>query len=147
MSYDLAVWEGDMPADDETAGELYEALYQQYFEFEELPPTPRIRAYVDAVAERWPDLYGHDAQLYPLSNGLVDEASGPMVYFTIPFNRADEVSAAAAQLAIDHGLVCYDPQGEHLRPAAAHEDRVFGAAAEDLGANLQGDDGVLPPTR
>ncbi|RZT82240.1 hypothetical protein EV382_5546 [Micromonospora violae] len=122
MSYDLAVWEGDMPADDEAAGGVYEALYQQYFECEELPPTPRIRAYVDAVAQRWPDLYGHDAQLYPLSNGIIDEASGPMVYFTIPFHRADEVSAAAARLAADHGLVCYDPQGEHLRPATGHED-------------------------
>jgi hypothetical protein len=121
MSYDLAVWEGDMPADDEAAGEAYEALYQRYFEDEEQPPTPRIHAYVDAVAERWPDLYGHDAQLYPLSNGLIDEASGPMVYFTIPFSRADEVSAAAAQMAVDHGLICYDPQWGHLRPAAGHE--------------------------
>ncbi|MEH0929384.1 hypothetical protein [Micromonospora sp. CPCC 205558] len=122
MSYDLAVWEGDMPAGDEAAGKVYGALYQQYFEYEELSPTPRIRAYVDAVAERWPDLYGHDAELYPLSNGLIDEASGPMLYFTIPFNRANEVSAAAAQMAADHGLVCYDPQWEHLRPAAGHED-------------------------
>jgi hypothetical protein len=121
MSYDLAVWEGDMPAGDEAAGEAYEALCQQYFGNEEQSPTPRIRAYVDAVAERWPDLYGHDAQLYPLSNGLIDEASGPMVYFTIPFNRADEVSGAAAQMAADHGLICYDPQWEHLRPATGHE--------------------------
>ncbi|MFJ2087616.1 hypothetical protein OG400_19140 [Micromonospora ureilytica] len=125
MSYDLAVWEGDLPADDEAAAEAYEALYEQYFESEEeLPPTPRIRAYVDAVAARWPDLYGHDAQLYPLSEGLIDEASGPMLYLTIPFNRSDEVSAGAAQMAADHGLVCYDPQWEHLRPAAGHDDRV-----------------------
>lgn len=77
-----------------------------------------------AVAARWPDLYGHDAQLYPLSEGLIDEASGPIVYLTIPFNRSDEVSAGAAQMATDHGLVCYDPQWEHLRPAAGHDDRV-----------------------
>ena len=44
-----------------------------------------------------------------------------MVYFTIPFNRAEEVSAAAAHMAADHGLICYDPQWEHVRPAAGHE--------------------------
>ncbi|ATO15372.1 hypothetical protein CO540_17270 [Micromonospora sp. WMMA2032] len=122
MSYDLAVWEGDLPANDEAAGEAYEAHYQRYFESEEQPPTPRIRAYVDAVAARWPDLYGRDAELYLLSNGLIDEASGPMVYFTIPFSRSDEVSSEAAQMAAEHGLVCYDPQWEHLRPAAGHDD-------------------------
>ncbi|MFC0006849.1 hypothetical protein [Micromonospora siamensis] len=121
MSYDLAVWEGDPPSDDEAAGETYDALYHRYFENEAQPPTPRILAYVDAVSTRWPDLYGHEAQLFPLSNGLIDEASGPMVYFTMPFNRADEVSAAAAQLAADHGLVCYDPRWAHARPAAGHE--------------------------
>ncbi|MBM0277577.1 hypothetical protein [Micromonospora tarensis] len=120
MSYDLAVWEGDMPADDEAAGAAYDALYERYFESEEQPPTPRIQAYLEVVAARWPDLYGHDAEVYPLSNGLVDEASGPMLYFTIPFSRADEVSAEAARMAADHGLVCYDPQSEHLRPAAGH---------------------------
>ncbi|WP_416905178.1 hypothetical protein [Micromonospora echinospora] len=122
MSYDLAVWEGDTPTDDEAAGAAYDALYQRYFESEEQPPTPRIRTYVDAVAARWPDLYGHDPQLYPLSNGLIDEASGPMVYFTIPFSRSDEVSSAAARMAADHGLVCYDPQWGHLRPAPGHDD-------------------------
>lgn len=45
-----------------------------------------------------------------------------MVYFTIPFRRSDDISSDAARLAANHGLVCYDPQGEHLRPAAGHDD-------------------------
>ncbi|MFF0152383.1 hypothetical protein [Micromonospora sp. NPDC005203] len=122
MSYDLAVWEADRPANDEAAGEAYDALYQRYFESEDQPPTPRIRAYVDAVVARWPDPYGHDAELHPLSNGLIDQTSGPMVYFTMRFSRSDEVSAAAARIAAEHGLVCYDPQWEELRPAAGQDD-------------------------
>ncbi|MEU5906114.1 hypothetical protein [Micromonospora sp. NPDC047527] len=40
MSYDLAVWEGELPADDGAAGVAYDQLYATYMEGEELPPTP-----------------------------------------------------------------------------------------------------------
>jgi hypothetical protein len=34
-------------------------------------------------------------------------------------SMAEEVSAAAAQMAADRGLVCFDPQWNCLRPIAA----------------------------
>ncbi|MDH6466423.1 hypothetical protein M2302_006631 [Micromonospora sp. A200] len=119
MSYDLAVWEGELPADDGAAGQVYDQLYAAYMEGEELPPTPRIRAYVLALLKRWVDMPDDEHDVSPWSAGpLMDEASGPFVYFTMRYSMCEEVSAEAARLAADHGLVCYDPQWERLRPTA-----------------------------
>ncbi|MEH0985382.1 hypothetical protein [Micromonospora sp. CPCC 205556] len=119
MSYDLAVWEGDLPADDGAAGVVYDQLYAAYMEGEELPPTPRICAYVLALLERWVDMPYDEPDVSPWSAGpLTDEASGPFVYFTMRYSKCEEVSAEAARMAADHGLVCYDPQWERLRPTA-----------------------------
>ncbi|MEH0822154.1 MULTISPECIES: hypothetical protein [Micromonospora] len=119
MSYDLAVWEGELPIDDGAAGEAYDQLYALYMEDEELPPTPRIRAYVLALLERWVDMSDDEHDVSPWSAGpLMDEASGPFVYFTMRYSMCEEVSAEAARMAADHGLVCYDPQWERLRPTA-----------------------------
>jgi hypothetical protein len=56
MSYDLAVWEGDQPSDDETAGKQFESLMDRMESNELGDPTPRIRAYVEALLDRWPDI-------------------------------------------------------------------------------------------
>ncbi len=34
MTYDLAVWEGDRPADDTTAGQVFTELYNRYIDGE-----------------------------------------------------------------------------------------------------------------
>ncbi|MER7540237.1 hypothetical protein ABTX77_36480, partial [Streptomyces sp. NPDC097704] len=57
MSYDLAVWEGERPADDKTAGRVFDDLYDRYIDSEvEEPPSERIATYVAALLERWHDL-------------------------------------------------------------------------------------------
>lgn len=82
-------------------------------------PTPRIEAYVRTLLERWPDLTGDDDGRSPWSTGgLIDSASGPFVYFPMVYSRAREVSAGAARIAAEHGLVCFDPQQGRLRPAS-----------------------------
>ncbi|MCG5450784.1 hypothetical protein [Micromonospora hortensis] len=120
MSYDLAVWEGEQPADDAAAGEVYDQFYDTYMDGEEQVPTPRIRAYVLALLARWAEeLPDDDEDVSPWSaSPLMDEASGPMVYFTMRYSMCEEVSAEAARMAAAHGLVCYDPQWERLRPTA-----------------------------
>jgi hypothetical protein len=49
MSYDLAVWEGQRPADDEAATKFYTEQIIPQLEGRDprdpAPPTPRIRAY------------------------------------------------------------------------------------------------------
>jgi hypothetical protein len=117
MSYDLAVWEGDRPANDVAAAAELELLYSQYFESEEpVEPTPRIVAYLAALLARYPDIGPDTGDNSPWASGpLLSEARGPLVYFPMVWSRCDEVSAWAAQLAADHALNCYDPQKDQLR--------------------------------
>jgi hypothetical protein len=119
VSYDLAVWEGQRPADDEAAGGMFEELYACYVEsgVREIP-TERIRAYAEALHARYPDI--DEDERSPWSTApLIGEAIGPFFYFPMVYSRCEEASAWAAQLAADHGLVCFDPQMGRLRPVPA----------------------------
>ncbi|MEV4753880.1 hypothetical protein AB0J86_02005 [Micromonospora sp. NPDC049559] len=121
MSYDLAVWEGPWPTDEAEGGAVYERLCDKYMEDEEVAPTPRVLAYATALAERWADLTGVETSRW---GPMIDSVSGPMIYLTIPYGRSKELSAEAARLAAEHGLVCYDPQWGHLRPADEEHEGV-----------------------
>ena len=46
--------------------------------------------------------------------GAVAEASGPIVYLLMSYGHSEEVCGYAASLAREHGLACFDPQGECL---------------------------------
>ncbi|MDG4829058.1 hypothetical protein O7627_07025 [Solwaraspora sp. WMMD1047] len=118
MSYDLAIWEGERPADNEMAGRMFASLYLRYIDSDDLqPPTDRIRAYAAALLDRYPDIDDDAGADSPWSTApLANEAVGPLMYFPMVWSRCEEVSAWAAQLAAEHGLVCYDPQLECLRP-------------------------------
>ncbi|MFD9353510.1 hypothetical protein [Streptomyces sp. NPDC060031] len=47
---------------------------------------------------------------------LIDEGSGPLIYFAMRGDMTAEASACAAALAASMGLVCFDPQQNRLRP-------------------------------
>jgi len=76
MSYDLAVWEGDRPADDVSAASEVERLYDRYIASEDrAEPTARIAAYVAALLERYPDIGTEAGADSPWSTGpLMSEA-------------------------------------------------------------------------
>ncbi|MFI5567419.1 hypothetical protein ACIA6T_08675 [Streptomyces sp. NPDC051740] len=114
MSYDLAVWDGDCPLDNHHAGSTYDELYERYLESDDVvvPPEPRITAYVQALVARYPD---DERSVVWASPPVLDEASGPIVYLLMSYGKAEEVSEYAAALAREHGLICFDPQGECLR--------------------------------
>ncbi|MEJ8639661.1 hypothetical protein [Streptomyces sp. MS2.AVA.5] len=116
MTYDLAVWDGDRPLDDRQAGLTYDELYEHYLESDDavVPPAPHIVAYVKALVARYPDDVDHSVVW--ASPPVIEEASGPIVYLLMSYGKAEEVSEYAATLAREHGLVCFDPQGECLRP-------------------------------
>jgi hypothetical protein len=58
-----------------------------------------------------------EEDISPWSDGpMINNASGPIIYFAMRPSMADEVSAAAALMAAERGLVCYDPQWDQLRP-------------------------------
>jgi hypothetical protein len=115
VSYDLAVWDGDRPLDDDQAGSTYDELYERYLEPDDVvvPPAPRIVAYVEALLARYPD---DDRNVVWVSPPVIEEASGPMVYLLMSYGKAEEVSEYAAALAREHGLICFDPQEECVRP-------------------------------
>jgi hypothetical protein len=115
MSYDLAVWEGERPQSDREAGETHSALYDTYIAGDsELPPTPLITKFVETLLRRWPELDEDDNTPWSTAP-LIDEASGPYIYFPMSWSRADEASAFAADVAAQLGLVCFDPQMDQLR--------------------------------
>ena len=120
MSYDLAVWEGDRPANDLAAAAEFKLLYDRYVgSADNTEPTARIVAYVGALLDRYPDIGTDAGEDSPWSTApLMNEAGGPLVYFPMVWSRSEEVSAWAAQLAEEHGLNCYDPQANQLRTAA-----------------------------
>ncbi|MGW5768760.1 hypothetical protein ACWEVY_06390 [Streptomyces longwoodensis] len=118
MSYDLAVWEGERPANNKIAGRVFDDLYDRYLDGElQEPPSERIAAYVTALLERWRDTTEDKEETSPWSVGpLIDSASGPLIYFGMGWSRAEEASAYAANLADSMGLVCFDVQENRLRP-------------------------------
>jgi hypothetical protein len=117
VSYDLAVWEGDRPQDDERATEVFERLYTELVESHAyVAATPRIAGYVESLLARWPD----EDDNSPWSDGpLVGNARGPLFYFGITYSvgpgLVQEAIDYADELAARHGLVCYDPQSRRLR--------------------------------
>jgi hypothetical protein len=117
MTYDLAVWEGERPAD-KTAVQVFTDLYTRYIDGDvDDPPTERIAAYVAALLERWVDMTEDEEDTSPWSTGpLIDEAGGPLIYFAMRWSMAEDASASAATLADSMGLVCFDPQQDRLRP-------------------------------
>jgi hypothetical protein len=106
VSFDLAVWDGDRPAND--------------IEAELTAPSPRIADYVDGLLARWPDI-GNDAEVdSPWPDGpLLGNASGRLFYFGITYSSGRDLLREAIDyavaLAAERGLVCYDPQYGTLR--------------------------------
>ena len=112
VSYDVAVWEGQHPVDDEAGTKFYLERIVPRLERDPrdpTPATPRIRAYVEALLKRWPDLEDDDDSPWSTSP-LLREAVGWFIYFPMAYTKAEEASAFAADLAQQQGLFCYDPQ-------------------------------------
>ena len=118
VSYDLAVWVGARPKSDFEASSVYEQMMERMEVGEpEVEPSPAIRAYVEALLRRWPDITDDADEDSPWADGpLMANAVGDAIYFSMVWSRAQEASAFASRLAEEHGLVCYDPQSETLRP-------------------------------
>lgn len=118
MSYDLAVWEGPRPATEAEALATYRRIMDRLESGPAAEPTPRIRAYVKALLHRWPDITEDGGEESPWADGpMIGNADGDAVYFAMVWSRCEEAGEFAAQLAAQHGLVCFDPQSERLRPS------------------------------
>jgi len=101
VSYDLAVWDEQRPADDRSAGRVFEDLYERFLDDEhaEHPPTERISAFVGALLERWCDATEDVEEASPWAAGpLICEAGGPLVYVPLRWDKAEEASVYVAAL-------------------------------------------------
>lgn len=121
MTYNLAVWKGERPASDEEALKTYQSLYDEWLARgapnRSSAPVTEIAAYVESLLQRWPDISTDEGEDSPWADGpLIDDASGPIIYFPIMSRMCEEASEFAAQVAAKHGLVCFDPQMSELRP-------------------------------
>ena len=114
MTYVLAVWDGDMPADNERAAEEYERLVEQT-EDREILPTPKIRRYVEALLGHWPDITEEGGENSPWSDGpLMNDATGQLFVFGLGASFGEEPFTYCRELAREHGLVFFDPESEEL---------------------------------
>jgi hypothetical protein len=117
VSYDLAIWDGDWPANDAAAHEEHEQLRDRYMRSGPVPPIPRIAAFVRALLDRYPEIDTDAGEDSPWAVGpLMQDASGPFFYLPLVYSQCDQASAWVAQLAQEHGLVCYDLQFCKVRP-------------------------------
>jgi hypothetical protein len=117
MSYDVAVWVGDMPTDDAAALKTYEELWER-FEGTSEAPDPRILAYINDLTKRHPDLTelddDHVDESVWADGPLTGNVMGPFFYFAMTYSGAEQALPFVAETAAAHGLVCFDPQSTKL---------------------------------
>jgi hypothetical protein len=115
MSYDMAVWEGEPPADDAAAKSTFWALYEQYAKREyPTPPTGKIAEFAAILVGQWSDADEAFDDSPWAAAPLIREASGPFMYFAMSYSRASEAAPFAAATAAQLRLVCFDPQAGRL---------------------------------
>ena len=112
MSFDLGVWNADRALDAADADTVYQAICEGG-EVPELAlnPSPRVAAFMSALAARYPDLDSlpdEAVDASPWSSGF--EHSQSHAIFNIRWSRAEQMLREMRDLATTHQLVLYDPQ-------------------------------------
>lgn len=113
MGYDIAVFEGPMPASNAEAMTALDA-FEVALESEPVPPTPRLQAFIDELKERWPGETDEELDASPWKAWPLEiDATGPLLYTGLVWSRV-EVVEEIVEIAVRHGLVVVDPQAEAL---------------------------------
>jgi len=114
VTYTLAVWDGEMPADDEQATAEFNRLVE-LTEDDDIPPTQKIRRYVETLLSRWPDITEEGGENSPWADGpLMGDADGPLFVFGLCTFLGEEPFIYCQALAKEHALVFFDPAEEQL---------------------------------
>ena len=117
MSYDVAVWIGNLPADNAAALETFKRRWKRYENTPE-PTHPQIAAFLDDLLERYPDLDGvpeSELESSPWAEGhMIGNARGRFFYFAMTYPGARKALQFVAETAAAHNLVCFDPQSSEL---------------------------------
>lgn len=120
MGYQLAVWEGPRPADDEAGGARFQAMAAQHLVDEPTEPTPAICKFVEALTTIWTDdPQDPRSERSPWKGSpVLGDASGPIVFLNLRLRAELIVSTVIASIAEDHGLVTFDLMVGMLRPVS-----------------------------
>jgi hypothetical protein len=118
MSYDLAFWAGDAPADDDEATQEYERrsgvlenLLSEDGAADFEPPVPAMRAFLTELLERFPPLdESSDDDNVWATGPEPGDISGDFAYLTMTYPGSERAYETVTAMARRHGLVCYDPQ-------------------------------------
>jgi hypothetical protein len=114
VTYTVAVWDGDTPADNEQAADEYDRLVE-LTEDDSSPPTPKIRRYVETLLARWPDITEQGGENSPWADGpLMSDANGPLFVFGPATFLGEEPFLYCQALAREQGLVFFDPAEQQL---------------------------------
>ena len=119
MSFNIAVWEGETPAGDTEALAEFQRLSAKYLDGDDATETsPAIKAFIAAMTAEYPDIVDlpdDEVDDGVWSDGpLIGNARGPFFYFGIVFSQVEDVAPFVARVALEHGLVCFDPQSGTL---------------------------------
>ncbi|WP_104524953.1 hypothetical protein [Blastococcus atacamensis] len=116
MSYDVAVWAGPRPADDESAEAEYERRADVLEDDDDLPPpSPALAAFLDELLTVLPPLDESDDPRSPWATGPEPgDVSGDFAYLTMTYPGAEAALDTVVEVAGRHGLVCFDPQDGRL---------------------------------
>ncbi len=124
MSFDLAVWNDEVPLTHAQASEIYQRLCEEWPYLE--GQSPHVEAFYQELIQRWPEIDTilddrvDDIDLCPWSCAL--NHSGKAVVIACVWPKAAEVAQFVEKLARRHRLVLFDPQAnrvilpEHLAP-------------------------------
>ena len=106
MSFDLYVFDGDVPEDEATIGEWLEDDSRSG-----TPLTPRLATLVAELEQRYPALDDDPDNSpwasWPLAQAMVD---GRCCGFNIAWSQSEQMSAEMRALCGEHVLTLYDPQ-------------------------------------
>jgi hypothetical protein len=130
---------------------MFSELYDRYIDGEmEEPPSERIAAYVATLLERW--LTEDDEDTSPWSTGpLIDEASGPLIYFAMRWSMAEEALLRESENAVGaveemirrpdvaHKVMA-SPSNQRILYRAHHEQRLQAAAERFTAAQARGEE-------
>lgn len=121
VTYDVAVWDGDRPANAEAASDTLDRLLDAEEARAEagLPQAPLsagLDAFLSDLLDHWPEIDQPNGQNSPWAmSDLREDASGQVCYLCMTTSPLlDEAVAYIAALARKHGLVCFDPQVEEV---------------------------------
>ncbi|WP_130504330.1 hypothetical protein [Blastococcus saxobsidens] len=115
MSYDVAVWAGPRPADDEAAAEQFELFVEVLDDDEPPAPSSAMVAFLEDLLSVLPALDESEDPRSPWATGPEPgDVSGDFAYLTMTYPGAEAALDTVAAVARRHGLVCFDPQDERL---------------------------------